>query len=134
MSYVKMVINRDYRHSSTLGYAVSMAKGETTLVPRALVKELLAVGAELVDPEEKKDVLKPVEKPKALYLEGDELEEKLFEIIDALADRNKRGDFTAAGTPAHKAIADYGNLDPKCFDGPMVIEAWEKVKQARGIA
>jgi hypothetical protein len=122
---MKFVMNRS-RVVTGFGHSVEFVKGEPTHVPPELYREVLAVGGA---PEGEVDT-DPV-KPTAPGEPGDPLarEAALFEAFETLALANKRGSFTAGGTPHPKALKDLLGWDAPTAERDA---AWTKFVQGKG--
>ena len=122
---MKFVMSRS-RNVSGFGHSVDFVKGEPTHVPPELYREVLAVGGV---PEEEVDVdpakqLGPNEPSDPVAREA-----ALFEAFELLALNNKRGDFTAAGTPHPKALKNLLGWEVPNAERDT---AWAKFVQGKG--
>jgi hypothetical protein len=111
-------LNRNYALSSTLGHSINFIKGEEVYVPQALVKEVVALGAECVDGDAQvlEDEVTPIQ------LTQDELVVKLESAFTQLVARNDPDEFTAQGVP--KVTVIEGMLGLKVTK-TEVISAWQ---------
>lgn len=95
------VLNRTHALASIHGRVINFEKNVPVWVPPECEKEALQIGAEPVDGP--KDILPP-EKEEAPVLSGEERKAKIFDAFKLLESRHERGDFTAQGVPANKAL------------------------------
>ncbi len=102
---MKMTMNRDILHVSTMGRSVEFKKGVPIHVPPKMVKEIIALGgtvSEEQDQVEVKAVLAEIQK------DADDAEARapaINEAIRAMVERNQRGDMTAGGRPNLNVLA-----------------------------
>jgi len=97
-----MVLNRNYTLISTMGYSIHFEKDVPTLVPPAIRREALAIGALPADGEEP-NVLKDDNKPQE-PTDPAERNEAIMKAVLAMVEQNQREDFTAAGAPKKEAV------------------------------
>lgn len=97
-----MVLNRDYTLISTMGYSIRFEKDVPTLVPPAIRREALAIGALPADGEEP-NVLKDDNKPQE-PTDPAERNEAIMKAVLEMVEQNQREDFTAAGAPKKEAV------------------------------
>lgn len=97
----KLVLNRNYTLTSTLGHSIEFVKGVPTHVPPAMYRAALEIGAMPADGESV-DVLED-SKPAAPIDPAERAELIMMAIKDIVA-RNEREDFTAAGAPSVQAV------------------------------
>ncbi len=92
---VSVVANRSFVLTTTAGYSQRFVKGEPTNIPRAILADAMAAGVLPAEelPEQPEGALQsaPVDRARR--------EDDIRKAIQALRDRNQRGDFTAAGLP-----------------------------------
>lgn len=102
---MNFIFHRNRTVSSVFGHVIGFEKGVPTHVPPEAIKEVIAAGgipedevdpSELVDPKPAPAVVEPVD-PR-------EREKALFTAFEKLTLENKRGSFTAGGTPHMKAL------------------------------
>lgn len=100
---MKFTFQRDRVITSKFGHSIFFPKGVPTHVPPEMIPEVVAAGGvsdEEVDldppkqPTGKTEPVDPVERKKAI-----------FAAFEAIALRNRREEFTAAGVPHGKALA-----------------------------
>lgn len=111
------------RNVSGFGHSIDFVEGEPTHVPPELYREVLAVGGVAesevdVDPPKQHGPNEPSD-PLAR-------EAALFEAFELLALSNKRGSFTAGGTPHAKALKDLLGWDAPAAERDA---AWAKFVQ-----
>lgn len=125
----EFVLNRTHTHRSTLGHIINFEKGVPTYVPPALVKEVLAIGA---DPVEDTDVqavlLGPDGQPAKVELTAEERKAAMLAAFPQLEFENNRTDFTAGGNPRPDAIARFAGFIPTNKERD---EAWREYRQAQ---
>lgn len=118
----KFVLNRDYNHLSPNG-CISFKKGEPTSAPSYMTKELLQIGAELIDGVAPS--LTP-EEPKAPVIpEGGDRREQIMAAFALIVDRNESSDFTGSGRPSVKAVEKLTGFD---VEPKEVSDAWDEFK------
>lgn len=115
-------LHRNYLHSSTLG-VVSFVKGEETMVPPILEREIIAIGGRRVEGDSP-DVL-DAEKAAPIPLSFDERRDKIFTAFKLLVETNESKDFTAAGVPTVSAVNKLTGLDA---DRAEVVELWAEFR------
>lgn len=116
----KMVLNRNYTHTSTLGHSIKFVKGEPTDVPPLLYGEILAIGGEFADGEglatkadpENREPIDPVER-----------DARIDAAVEAIAEKNDVDDFTAAGSPKADAASAEAGFKVTAKD---VAKAWQR--------
>jgi hypothetical protein len=121
-----MVMYRNYKAITRMGYVFDFKKGQPQEVPERVVDDLMAMGAAPVQPEgslEKPDPIAPSPVPKA---GAPARHNKLVEVCKALAKMNDREDFTAAGVPRVGRVKDLAGFS---VDKNEVFEAWQEVRQ-----
>ena len=99
------VLNRNYTLRSLHGHIINFKKDEKVSVPRKLVPEAIALGAELVEPRAGDLPEGPTDPTPPVVLGGDERREKIFKAFKFVMDRGQRNDFTASGHPHAKALS-----------------------------
>jgi len=98
-----MVLNRNYTLSTTVGQVIQFVKNEPTFVPKAALREAVAIGAV---PTDGSDVDVIQERPETYEpTDLNERAENIMKAIYVLVERNDRGDFTAAGAPRADAVS-----------------------------
>lgn len=105
LTVTPMTLNRDLVLGSTLGHRIRFVKGEETRVPDIMIEEAIAIGAERIDGKDhfeelakKEGKVQPMS-PEARYA-------SVKTALETIIDRNNRDDFTAAGNPTLKAMAN----------------------------
>lgn len=118
----KFVLNRDYNHLSPNG-CISFKKGEPTSAPSYMTKELLQIGAELIDGVAPS--LTP-EEPKAPVIpEGGDRRGQIMAAFALIVERNESSDFTGSGRPSVKAVEKLTGFD---VEAKEVSDAWDEFK------
>lgn len=119
--YPKLVLNRNYVLATTMGHSISFVKGESTHVPPLAFAEAIAIGAQPVDGSDP-NILETKREgaPPTGVLERNAL---IMAAIEELVDRNDRKDFTAAGSPAVRAVERELGFD---VDGREVATVWQQ--------
>lgn len=100
-----MTLNRDLMLGSTLGHRIRFVKGGTTRVPDIMIEECVAIGADRVDGKDHFEELAK-ERGKVQPMSPDARYASVKSALATIYDRNKRDDFTAAGNPKLKALAE----------------------------
>ena len=119
MSVRKFVLNRDKVLRTTQGHSIRFRKGVPVVVPRALEREAVAIGAECVDGKvEMENPSTPAE------LSPDMRKEKLLDTLRTLRERNDSNDFTANGQPTVKAVERESGISA---DRTEVGELWLEI-------
>lgn len=124
----KFTLHRDYTVRSTNG-VISFKKDEPTAVPPELHREVIAIGAQLVEGSEVE--LIDAEKPAKYEPNILEREEELFAAFEIISERNDSNDFTGAGTPTVKAIERIVEFDVERKEITDTWAAW-RIKKAEG--
>lgn len=101
---MKMILNRNYTLSTTLGHSVRFVRGEPTYVPPAVRHLAIGVGAVPADGSDP-NVL-PEEQTETVQLSPEERVGAIRAAIERIVARNERLDFTAAGIPTVAAVSD----------------------------
>lgn len=122
MSNPKLVLNRNYVLSTTKGHIISFIKGEPTYVPSAVYADAIAIGAVPEDGSDPNVLTDPTNTSKAPSDPG-QRQPLILDAILKLVVTNERKDFTAAGSPAVKAVERELGFD---VDAREVAEAWQK--------
>lgn len=128
MAAKKYVLNRDYTLRTLMGHCITFAKGEPTLVPPSVERDVIAIGGECIE-QEKTDPLDPEKQAEKIY-DDTEREELLTEAFKVLIGRNESKDFTGAGVPNVKAIE---RLVPFDVERNEITALWHKQKEAEVI-
>lgn len=116
------VLNRDYNHLSING-CISFKKGVPASAPSYMTKELLQIGAEMVDGVAPS--LTP-EEPKAPVIpEGADRSDQIKAAFELIVGRNESTDFTGSGRPSVKAVEKLTGFD---VDPKEVSDAWDEFK------
>lgn len=122
----EFILNRTFTLRTTNG-VISFTKGEPTLVPPLMERDVVAVGGVRadgadVDMEEAQTPAKPI-------VSGLEREDDLFAAFALLIEKNDSKDFTGQGVPSVKAVEKIVSFD---VDRAELAEAWAayKVNQA----
>lgn len=106
---------RNITIASTLGHAIEFKKNIPTHVPRAMIEEVMEKGVlpcnedgSIIDADDEEAVaaLMP-EAPKIVIRPKDQTEvnEKILDVMKQIVERNDPLDFTGAGMPSAKKIA-----------------------------
>lgn len=114
------VLNRDKVFATTLGHTIEFKKGKPTHVPFELHSAAQGIGA--IPVSEIEEVMLPETNEPADPAVREQL---IFDTFEKLVNANKRGDFTATGTPHAKALKEAlgFKLDDKERDA-----LWQKFK------
>lgn len=128
----KMVLNRNHILTGTSGHTIRFMKGVPTFVVPQMVEAALGIGAESADEVSKDEVDEQLAskeaKPKPEVLQGEARRGKIKEVLENIAARNDKDDFTAANRPkleSVKAQLEF-NVDRKEVD-----TIWNEVIEAR---
>jgi len=124
----EFVLNRTFTVRTTNG-VISFIKGEPTLVPSSMVRDVIAIGGVRadgsdVDMSEAAVVTKPV-------VVGVERQDELFAAFGLLVEKNDSKDFTGQGVPSVKAVEKIVSFD---VDRAELAEAWTEYKVAQAEA
>lgn len=115
-------LNRNYLLHSKFGHTIHFKKGEPTNVPQICAREVVAIGAELLEG----DVVEVLDdEPVIVNKTHEERLSDLFKAFDVMMERDQRGDFTAQGIPnlfALNKMLDF-EVDAKERDS-----AWEQYR------
>jgi len=119
-----MTLNRDHVVVSLSGLSIQFRKGVPTHVPPKVVKEVLAVGGEIVETDER------VKQETMGELQADDLlaqtrSPTIEAAVRRMLARNQRGDFTAGGRPNLNVLSRECGL---YVDAAELEPIWEKVK------
>lgn len=119
---VLLVLNRDHVLATTRGHVIAFRKGEPTNVPRVLVSEALAIGAQPADGSEPEV---PGDDKKAPKAPNDPAERGplILAAIEKIVASNERKDFTAAGSPTVKSVERELGFD---VDAREITAAWQE--------
>lgn len=126
-----MKLNRNHTLATTTGHMLGFKKGVPLYVPPVCVELALAIGAEAVDEDGKKEIDKHFEgqEPKETpELTAKQQRGKLKEVLEGIASRNDRDDFKASGRPklaVIKAQCDFP-VEQKIAD-----ELWDEILKER---
>ena len=124
--YPKLVLNRNYTLATLYGHRIRFTAGEPISVPPIVYQDALAIGAQPVDGEAV-DVLGEGDKDHAPVDPGAR-RAQITAAIELLVEENARKDFTAAGTPAAKAVEREVGFS---VDAREVAEAWKAYHEAK---
>lgn len=99
----EVVSNRDYTLATLLGHTIFFKAGKKTMCPDMVLEEAIAVG---IIPTDNSDLPGPpgLDGPLPAEVTGSARVAQIRDIIEALVERNGRGDFTASGIPSKKVI------------------------------
>lgn len=89
-------LNRNYILHTKTGNTIAFKRNEPVFVPNHCAREVLAIGAELVDGDEV-DVLE--DEVEVQTMSPEERSEKLKEAFKIMTSRAERNDFTGTGMP-----------------------------------
>lgn len=120
------VLNRNFMIRSMTGHTVHFERGKETYVPDAMIKEVVAIGAERVD--KKQEALVTDESDLPPPMSAEEQDEKILEALDTMFTRNVRGDFTGAGYPVPKIITNLVGFE---VDTRTRDRLWTKFQEDR---
>ena len=115
-------LNRNYLLRTTSG-VISFNKGEPTHVPKHMEREVVAIGAEIVEGSAP-ELLEPEKKLEPSPV-GEERREQIATAIELIVDRNESNDFTGSGRPSVKAVERILGFD---IDQSEVNSAWNEFK------
>jgi len=115
-------LHRTHTLRSTFG-VISFVKGEETMVPPLLEREIIAIGGRRVEGDNP-DVL-DAEKAAPIPLSFDERRDEIFAAFKLLVETNDSKDFTGAGVPTVAAVKKLVGLDA---DRAEVIELWSEFR------
>lgn len=118
----EFVLNRTHTLRTTNG-VISFVKGEPTLVPRDMERDVIGIGAVRADGSDA-DTSEPVTADKPV-LHGIEREEELYAAFALISEKNDSKEFTAQGVPTIKAVEKIVSFD---VDRSEVVEAWGEYK------
>ena len=117
---VTMVLNRKFTLSSTLGHVITFEKDKPMSIPPIMVRSCAEIGAIRVDGV---DPFKIVEDAKTTQPVDPSIRlEQVRTAIDAVCERNTRGDFTASNTPKVSAVSEEVGYK---IDRTEVSKAWQ---------
>ena len=116
------ILNRTHTHRSING-VVSFEKGKPSWVVPMLEREVVAIGAEIVEGSAP-ELLEPEKKLEPSPV-GDERREQIATAIELIVDRNESNDFTGSGRPSVKAVERILGFD---VDQSEVNSAWNDFK------
>jgi hypothetical protein len=105
-THLIMTLNRRHSLGSTLGHRILFEKNKQTPVPKVLLEEALAIGAERVDGQAA--FAEPVAGAQPLSPEARAT--AIRKALDEVVAKNDRDDFTAAGNPSLKALEKITNF------------------------
>lgn len=97
-----LVLGRNHTLMTTMGHSIAFKKGVPTYVPPALYSQALAIGA--LAPEGEELIEAPQEKA-AEPTDPGERAALVSATIEKLVAKNRREDFTAAGSPTVGAVS-----------------------------
>lgn len=117
----KLVLNRNHVLSTAKGHSFAFEKGKPVHVPPSIYQDAIAIGAQPEDGSPP-DVLEKA-KPNTTPADPAERNARILAAITKLVEANSRKDFTAAGSPAVKAVERELGFD---VDGREVADAWQK--------
>jgi hypothetical protein len=118
----EFILNRTFTLRTTNG-VISFTKGEPTLVPPLMERDVVAVGGVRadgadVDMEEAQTPAKPI-------VSGIERQDDIFAAFGLICEKNDSKDFTGQGVPTVKAVEKIVNFD---VDRAELVEAWNEYK------
>ena len=124
MSEVKLPefkLNRTLTHlSKDTGLVIRFEKGVVRPVHAALVREVIALGAERVDDEQGASFEEEDQRPFGEPV-GEERESLVFTAFEELAERNSSKDFMASGVPKSAAVKAILGFQP---ENAEIIKLW----------
>jgi len=121
-----LVLNRNHTLSTLMGHTVTFKKGEPTFVPPAAYAAAIAIGAMPADGSDPNVIEdKPDSKAPADPAQRGPL---ILAVIEKLVAKNDRKDFTAAGSPAVKAVERELGFD---VDAREVSAAWQEMHEKK---
>lgn len=116
------ILNRNHVLRSTSG-VISFTKGEPTFVPRHMEREVVAIGAEIVEGTAPA-LLEPAKKL-PLAPEGEARREQISIAIGLIVDRNDSADFTGSGAPSVKAVNKLLDFE---IERSELADVWQEFK------
>lgn len=119
-----MVSNRDYTLHTTKGHTVAFKRGVERLVPRAVVKDAMAVGIIPVDDVESIQSGGDAA-PSAPQMTPAEEDELIKEAMLMMMERNSGDDFTAGNKPQVSVLKRETGIEE--IDAERRDELWEQV-------
>lgn len=118
----EFILNRSFTLRTTNG-VISFKKGEPTLVPTAMLRDVIGIGGVRADGEDV-DTSEP-QAPVKPQVVGLERTDELYAAFGLIVEKNEPKEFTAQGVPTIKAIEKVVSFD---VDRAEVIEAWGEYK------
>lgn len=116
----KMMLNRNYTHTSLMGHSIKFVKGEPTDVPPMLYGEILALGGEFADGQ---GASVPDEAVSSEPVDPVERDARIDSAIEVITEKNDNDDFTAAGSPKADAVSGQAGFKVPAKD---VAKAWQR--------
>ena len=101
----EVVSNRNYTLATRKGHVVRFYKGISKQIPNIILEDAIAVG---IVPVDDKDLPNAEERNPLLphAAVGAERVRQIREVVEALVERNQRGDFAASGLPSIAVVSD----------------------------
>jgi acylphosphatase len=112
-------LNRNYLLHTKTGNTIYFKKGEPTVVPKHCVKEVVAIGAELLEGEVVDTLEDEVE---VVVLSPEERVAKLKDAFRVMEGRTERNDFTGNGQPNVHALEKLVGFE---VDSKERTKVWE---------
>jgi hypothetical protein len=119
------VLQQDRVVATLKGHSIAFTKGKPVYVPKVVQPDVIAVGAV---PADGSDFVLEEDKTKAPVLPEDR-EPAIRAAIAMLKERNERGDFTAAGQPDAKAVAELTGFKVQAKEISVI---WQKLHDEAG--
>ena len=105
-----MTLNRDHVHVSKIGTSIEFKADKPTHVPPKLVPEIIGLGGQVAE-KDQAAVDAEMKVVKELELAAAGRAPAIEAAIRKLVERNKRGDFTAGGTPNLNVLSKVSGLE-----------------------
>jgi len=123
----EVVSNRNYTLATTKGHVVRFYKGIAKFIPNVILEDAVAVG---IVPTDEKDLPNAEERNPLLphAAVGAERVRQIREVVEALVERNQRGDFAASGLPS---IAVVGDALGYKIEQSELGKVWHTIRQER---
>lgn len=127
---IMMVANRNVRVASLTGHIIIFERNKPIQVPAEMIPDCMAVGVIPADIDDTTS-FSPEEPVIPAVPRGVEREEQLRNAINAMRERNERGDFTGAGRPDLRVLGSLVGFKP---DRHEVENLWAKMREEEGSA
>ena len=122
---MKMTLNRDHVHYSTVGLSVKFKKDVPTWVAPRLIREIMALGGVAVEEDKALEAAEMAQINQA-QTDADSRAPAIEAGIRKLVARNQRGDFTAGGRPNLRVMFTVTGLD---ISQAELDPVWDRVKK-----